>query len=99
MAVYEVQLYSPHAGQQVFHNCTARFITMNCGRRFGKTISAANEMCKFACEHDDTLSWWVAPTVRQAKIAYRQMKKALAPLTIKPNDSELRIVLINGAII
>jgi hypothetical protein len=72
---------------------------MNCGRRFGKTIAAANEVCKFACEHENTLSWWVAPTYRQARIAYRQMKKALAALTIRSSDAELRIELINGSVI
>lgn len=99
MAVYEVELYAPHEGQIAFHECTARYICMNCGRRFGKTIAAANECCKFACEHERTLTWWVAPTYRQARIAYRQMKKALAPITSRSSDAELRIELINGAVI
>jgi hypothetical protein len=99
MTEYEVQLYTPHEAQMLFHDCDARFRCMNCGRRFGKTVSAANEVCKFACENENTLSWWVAPTYRQARIAYRQMKKALAPLTTRHSDTDLRIELINGAVI
>ena len=99
MANYLVELYTPHDGQRVFHDCTARFIVMNCGRRFGKTIAAANECCRFACEYDNTLTWWVAPTYKQARIAYRQIKKALAPISTRKSDVELRIELVNGAVI
>lgn len=99
MAIYEVELYTPHSAQLVFHRCTARFICMNCGRRFGKTVASANEMCKFACECDNTLSWWVAPTYKQARIAFRMMKKALQPLLTRSSENELRLELINGAVI
>lgn len=65
----------------------------------GKTMFASNEMCSFALENNDTLSWWVAPIYRQAKIAYRMMRKALADVTVRHSDTELRLELINGSII
>ena len=94
-----VKLYTPHAGQIPFHRSTARFRVVNCGRRWGKTTSAANEESKFALDHPGVLCWWVAPIYRQAKIAYRLMKNALKDVIEKSSDTDLRLELINGSII
>lgn len=99
MPRYLLQLYTPHEGQIPLHASTARFRVICCGRRFGKTVAAANEVCRFACEHHDTLTWWVAPTYRQARIAYRMIKRALAAVTRRASDTELRIELLNGAVV
>lgn len=96
---YEVTLYTPHAAQMVFHESTARFRVVCCGRRWGKTYCACNEEAKFALDHPGVLCWWVAPTARQAKIAYRLMKRALAGVLISKNDSDFRLELVNGSVI
>jgi len=44
-----------------------RFIVVNCGRRAGKTTLVAWKILDFASKHDKTISWYVAPTYRQAK--------------------------------
>ena len=96
----EIQLYTPHAGQMLLHNSTARFKVMACGRRFGKTLAASNELSKNALEHSSTLNWWVAPTYRQTEIAFEIMAEALAPVLAKPaNRSKMRLDLINRSII
>lgn len=96
----KIQLYTPHAGQMVLHNCEKRFRIMACGRRFGKTLAGTNELSKFALEHPHTLCWWVAPTYRQTEIAFDLMQEALRPVCAKdPNRSKLRIELQNGSII
>lgn len=96
---YVVQLYTPHAGQIPIHESKARFRIVNCGRRFGKTTMAANDEMKFALDYAEVLCWWVAPTARQAKIAYRLMKRALRDILIKHNDTDMRLELPNGSVI
>lgn len=43
--------------------------------------------------------WWVAPTYAQAKIAYRRMKAALTGEVVVPNESELTLTFITGAVV
>lgn len=93
----KVQLYTPHSGQLPVHKSKARFRVMPCGRRFGKTLLGCNELAKFACEHNNKLLAWVAPTYRQTKIAYRLLKTALTPIVQHTSDSELIIELVNGS--
>ena len=94
-----VQLYTPHEGQIAIHESTARFKTVNCGRRFGKTLCGVNEELKFALENADVMCWWVAPTYKQSKIAYRLMRRALSEILSGKNEQELRLELINGSVI
>lgn len=96
----EVQLYTPHDGQMVLHNSQARFRVMACGRRFGKTLAATNELSKNALECPSTLNWWVAPTYRQTEIAFEIMAEALKPVLTKPaNRSRMRLDLVNNSVI
>lgn len=95
-----VSLYTPHAGQMLLHDCPARFRVMSCGRRFGKTLAATNELAKKALEKPSSLNWWVAPTYRQTEIAFNLLAEALTPVMTKdPNKGKMRIELINGSII
>lgn len=44
--------------------------------------------------------WWVAPVYPQAKIAWTRMKRAFpAWMILKANESDLYIMLVNGAVI
>ncbi len=96
----KVRLYDPHAGQMLLHDCPARFRVMCCGRRFGKTLAATNELAKKALEKPSSLNWWIAPTYRQTEIAFNLLTEALKPVMSKdPNHTKMRIDLINGAII
>src|SRR5690349_6623323 len=95
-----VQLYTPHAGQMALHQCSARFRVMACGRRFGKTLAATNELAKKALEKNSSLNWWIAPTYRQTEIAFELLAAALQPVASKPpNRSRMRIDLLNGSVI
>src|SRR6266571_3972545 len=97
---YTVNLYTPHAGQLLLHNNTTRFRVMCCGRRFGKTLAATNELAKKALEKPSSLNWWIAPTYRQTEIAFNLLTETLKPVMSKdPNHTKMRIDLINGAII
>ena len=93
--------YKPHSGQVLLHNDTHRFKTIVCGRRWGKTIYAANEVIKSAVESPGQY-WYISPTYRQSKlIAWEIFKKYCveALLKKKPDESELKLDLVNGALI
>lgn len=95
-----VRLYTPHTGQLALHDCRARFRVMACGRRFGKTLAATNELAKAALEKPSSLNWWVAPTYRQTEIAFELLIDALQPVMKKePNHTKMRIDLINNSVI
>lgn len=95
-----VNLYTPHSGQMVLHECPARFRVMACGRRFGKTLAATNELAKKALEKPSSLNWWIAPTYRQTEIAFELIAAALKPVLKKsPNRSKLRLDVINDSVI
>src|SRR4051812_44340650 len=59
--------------QEVFYH-HARFKVLFAGRRWGKTRGAINWLTLGAVSKK-CLCWWVSPTYRQAKIAYRYFRK------------------------
>jgi hypothetical protein len=62
----------PHAGQQEVLSSEARFLVMNCGRRWGKTKLAAHIITKKARAKKQML-WWVAPTYKVVKRGYAEV--------------------------
>jgi len=95
--------YHPHAGQRSVHECSARFRICVCGRRWGKTTFALNELYKAAWENTDRLAqcWYVAPNYRQAKtVAWEMIKEVIPEQVIQTvNEAELSIRLLNGVLI
>ena len=53
--------YTPHTGQNLFHNSTARFRFANCGRRFGKTFMVAKDIQPTLLQPNKNI-WIVGPT-------------------------------------
>lgn len=94
-----VRLYGPHKGQRRIHKSRARFRVVPCGRRWGKTLCAANELTKCALEKANTEYAWIAPWYRQAKIVYRLMRKVLREVIAYKSDAELRIEFKNGSVV
>lgn len=82
------------------HNDPHRFKTVSCGRRFGKTTFAVNEIIRRGCEKQGQI-WYIAPTYKQAKlIAWEMLKRYAVPeIRRKVNESELNIELVNGSLI
>lgn len=85
-----IKLYTPHSGQLPLHQSKARFRIATCGRRWGKTYACINELAKFGWENPNTISWWVAPTYKQSRIAFRiltsNFKEAIATATKNPME-------------
>ena len=87
--------------QQQISNSEARFRVAACGRRFGKSWLAMNEMAKFARFPNQRILA-CAPTHKQCKtIWWSELKGMLIDRNWvkKINESELMITLVNGSTI
>jgi hypothetical protein len=101
----QVNLYHPHAKQKKIIENDARFKVVVCGRRFGKTTFAVNELLYHFLRAEDSKYpyWYIAPTYRQAKeIIWEYLKHQIKDLpksiqyNIKINESELSISHADG---
>lgn len=92
--------YAPRAQFLPFHNRTQRWACMVCHRRAGKTVAAINDMVKRAVIENkpDGRYAFIAPLRTQVKdIAWNYLKRFSAPLLAgEPNESDLRVTLVNG---
>jgi hypothetical protein len=94
-----------HAKQYALWNSKKRFHVNPAGRRSGKTELAKRKVIKRAMigtSFDDPRFFAGAPTREQAKRIYWDDLKRMTPkwaMAKPPNESELTIYLINGAII
>lgn len=95
----KIRLYTPHRGQWRVHKSRTRFRVVPCGRRWGKTLLAANELTRSALSRRNTEYAWVSPWFRQAKIVYRLMRKVLRAVIAYKSDAELRIEFRNGSVV
>ncbi len=95
------ELYLPHEKQIEVHKDRHRFRILVCGRRFGKTTLAVNELIVSAVKNPKTLSWYVSPTYRMSKqIAWTMLLHYLPKeIVAKTNETELKVELYNGSII
>jgi len=78
-----------HPAQSQILSDTHRFRVINCGRRFGKTTLAVEEIKCLAISREARIAY-VAPTYQQARdIAWQMLIKELKP--VKPNESRLEM--------
>ncbi len=72
-----------------------RFRVVNCGRRFGKTTLAIDQIKACAAYREARIAY-IAPTFQQARdIAWEQLKKDCKDAAISINESRLEIRLAN----
>ena len=85
--------------QQTISANPARFRVAVCGRRFGKTYLAMNEVAKVA-RYSDRRVFLVYPSYRQAKqVIWEPFKRRMQDLRWleKYNESDLTLILRNGS--
>ncbi len=85
--------------QQLISKSEARFRVAVCGRRFGKTTLAMNEIAKIA-RHPNSNVFAVYPTYRQAKtVLWEKFKNRLVDVRwlLKANETDLSFILKNGS--
>jgi len=92
--------YVPRAAFLPFHNRKARFATLVCHRRAGKTVAVINDLIIGAleCRLPRPQLAYIAPNYGQAKrIAWEYLKQYAAPVIAQTHESELRVTLKNEA--
>ncbi|MFI5224006.1 MAG: hypothetical protein ACHQX3_07180, partial [Nitrospirales bacterium] len=86
--------YQPREAFVPFHNRRARFATLVCHRRAGKTVAAVNDLIIGAleCPLQRPQLAYIAPNYQQAKrIAWEYLKEYAQPLITQVHESELRV--------
>lgn len=74
---YQHRAFVPHSGgQKVILNSHARFRTLAAGRRWGKTMVAANEIVRRSRKPNQMI-WWVANTYKNTSRGYREVVRQL----------------------
>src|SRR6476660_373424 len=93
--------YQPRQQFIPFHSRTQRFAILVAHRRAGKTVATINDLIRRAVETNrtDARYAYIAPFYSQAKdVCWSYLKHYAAPLLADtPNESELRVDLVNGS--
>lgn len=92
--------YTPRPQFIDFHSRSARFSSLVCHRRAGKTVACINDIVAKALRtpKKNARYAYVAPFYRQAKdVAWEYLKDATKEIAVKTRNSELRVELPNGA--
>lgn len=75
-----------------------KWVVVRAGRRGGKTAAAKEIFCRKLTKCDrPAIFWWAAPTFERSKKAYIELKSILGPAVQKKSDSDLTLLLVNGA--
>jgi phage terminase large subunit len=95
--------YRPREQFRPFHSRKQRWSVLVCHRRAGKTVATLNDLIRGAvneCKPEGRYAF-IFPQRNQAKdTAWRYLRRYAEPLLAKPpNESELRVDLVNGSMI
>lgn len=94
--------YKPRPLSLDFHARKERFAVIVAHRRFGKTVMCINDMVDKAIQNplDFPRYAYISPLYKQSKdIAWTYLKHYAQPLTEKVMESELTVILKNGAMV
>lgn len=81
----------PTTAQATILSDTHRFRVVNCGRRFGKTTLAVEDIKGFALHKPSRIAY-IAPTFAQARdIAWQMLVRELKPIITKANETRLEL--------
>ena len=92
--------YQPRQRFIEFHNRVQRWAVLLCHRRAGKTVAAVNELVIRAIytSKKNAQYAYIAPFRQQAKkIAWKYLKDATDGLAVEVRESDLMVILPNGA--
>lgn len=97
MSEIVLKLPRPHAGQRRILREARRFNTINCGRRWGKTVIGNHVLIDPALKGFPVA--WASPTHKMLKEAWLETRRTLAPITVAANASDHRIDLATGGVV
>ena len=97
----EIEGYVPRESQKEMFASPARFMAVDAGRRWGKTVTGLNWLLDGVCK-EGGVSWWIAPVYSQSRMAFRKLLSAAKAgngegAFSSVSHGELRMVFINGA--
>jgi len=95
-----IKLYTPHPAQKLIVESPKRYKIIRCGRRFGKTLLALNEIVIASLRKPGDY-WIIYPTYRQAKsVAWKTLLGILEKIpgiVKKVRHVDLEVDLANGS--
>jgi hypothetical protein len=96
-----IQLTLPplHPRQREFVDDQTRIVVAACGTKTGKTFGLCIWLLRHAWNHYQSLNWWAAPTLRQARIAFNIMGRWLPPMSsgrVRVNRNEMVYTLLRS---
>jgi len=99
---HEIEAYEPRPSQAVIFKSMARFLSIDAGRRWGKTVTGLNWLFEGVCE-DEGINWWIAPVYSQSRMAFRKFLSAVKEGKVSwmlknVSHTELRIDFINDGV-
>lgn len=92
--------YAPRSQFIEFHKRAERWACLVCHRRAGKTVACVNELVLRALytPKKNARYAYIAPFYKQAKdVAWQYLKEAVEGFAVDIRESDLRVVLPNGA--
>lgn len=92
--------YSPREQFKILHTRDERWASLVCHRRAGKTVACVHEAVIRAIytPKKNARYAYIAPYYKQAKdVAWQYLKEATQGLAIETRESDLRVILPNGA--
>jgi hypothetical protein len=94
-----MQLPPLHPQQSDFVNDPTRIVVAACGTKTGKTFGLCIWLLRHAWNNYQSLNWWAAPTLRQARIAFNTIGRWLPPVSsgrIRVNRNEMVYTLLRS---
>lgn len=96
--------FCPRPSQWEIFRAPERFLVLDAGRRWGKTLTELNWLIEGACNIPGSLSWWAAPVYAQSKMVFRSLLQAAtrgkATSAFKDiSHSELRTEFVNDSVL
>ncbi len=84
----------PHPGQALVHKDGARFKTLACGRRWGKTRLGVNECLDVAARGGR--AWWVAPSYKMSEVGWRPLRQIAGKVGAEIRRVDRQVILPGG---
>ncbi|SRR6266566_691822 len=80
--------------------CPTRYALVEASTKSGKTVGCLVWFTEQALQGKLGQNfWWVAPSHSQAKMAFQRLRHAIPRQIIEPNETDLTLKLLNGAIL
>ena len=84
----------PHPAQALVHKDGARFKTLACGRRWGKTRLGVNECLDVAARGGR--AWWVAPSYKMSEVGWRPLRQIAGKVGAEIRRVDRQVILPGG---